>query len=163
MKKIFTIVSVLTLAVLISFACKKSSSSTSSSSTSSSTTTSSTGSTTSTTGTTTGAASTVTLTATSGPLTGTVTPSCYPTTMYGSSNTNISIGSVNIYFSAAPSAGTYNVVTNSPTSAQAMVAVNGNYYTGGSVTISVVGGKNKAVLNNVTTTGYTLTGSIQCP
>jgi len=148
MKKLFTISSVLAVATLITFACKKSSSSSSSSSSTPTGTTA--------------PANTVTLTTSAGSLTGTITPSCYTTSMYGTCS-NIQIGSVNLTFPAAPTASTYSVVSNAPTSSQVMVAVNGNYALGGTVAISVVSGKNKATFNNVTSSTFTLTGSYSCP
>jgi len=133
------------------------------------------GSTTGTTGSTTSSTSTntttpttysITLTTSSGPATGTISSSfCGGTAMYGTCS-NTQIGSLTVTFSAAPSAGSYNVVPSSPASGQAMVSYNGNYATGGTVSISVVGGKNVATLNSVTgttPTSFTLTGGFGCP
>ena len=55
------------------------------------------------------------------------------------------------------------VVSSGPSSTEVLVAVNGNYASGGTVTITVSGGKNVATFNNVTCSSYTLTGSFTCP
>ena len=101
----------------------------------------------------------------SGTQTGTVTPTgCYSTSMYSSVN-NASIGSINLTFYSAPAAGTFGVVPSMPTASQVMVAVNGNYATGGSIALTLPGGKKSVVFNNVvcTSPAYTLTGTFACP
>jgi hypothetical protein len=108
----------------------------------------------------------VTLTTSSGPLSGTISSSsCGGTSMDGTCS-NTQIGSLSISFPTPPAAGPYTVVSSLPTSGQAIVSYNGNYASGGTVTITIVGGKNVATFNNVTgttPTSYTLTGSFSCP
>ena len=67
--------------------------------------------------------------------------------MYGTTNIPTQVGQIGVSFSAAPSAGNYNIVSNNPNSTQAMVNVGGNYASSGTITVSVVGGKNKVVFN----------------
>jgi hypothetical protein len=158
MKKAFTITSILAVAMVIAFACKKNDApaATTPAATSSS----------STTGSTTGTANTCTLTTSAGGMTGTLTASCNVSSMYGSNN-NTSIGPITIAQSSTVAAGNYAVVASSPSASQVMVQINGNFATGGSITVSLPGGKKKAVFNNITgmisTTNYTLTGNLTCP
>lgn len=133
--------------------------------TTSGSTTSSTSSTSGTTTGTTPVVNSVTITTSSGPATSTITgQTCGSTYMNG--NGTAQIGTISLSFSTAPAAGTYNVVSNNPGATDVLVSDNGNYASGGTVTITVVNGKNYATFNNVTgtaPTSFTLTGGFGCP
>ena len=108
-----------------------------------------------------------TLNLSSGPVTGSVTSTtCAGTGMYGTCS-NTQIGTITVSFPSAPVAGTtYSVVPSLPAGNQALVSCNGYTGTGGTVSISVVNGKNVATITNVTgtsPTSFTLSATFSCP
>ena len=95
-------------------------------------------------------------------LSGTISgQSCSATSMSGTAS---SIGTISLSFGTTIAAGSYNVVSTLPSAGQVVVNISGTYADGGTVTVTVVSGKNVATFNSVTnsTAGTTLTGSMGC-